>query len=42
MVFKVLIFVLIVGTASAATWIGKPPPKPAHLGEFVFDEEILE
>ncbi|CAB3247044.1 unnamed protein product [Arctia plantaginis] len=31
MVSKVLIFVLIVGTVSAATWRGKPPVKPEHL-----------
>ncbi|KAF9424230.1 hypothetical protein HW555_000623 [Spodoptera exigua] len=31
MVSKILIIALIVGTASAATWMGMPPKKPAEL-----------
>lgn len=30
---KILVLLLIIGTAMAATWIGKPPKKPQHLAD---------
>lgn len=45
MVSKIVIIALIVGTASAATWIGMPPRKPEALGEltlhFIVSEAFL-